>query len=217
MKAMLSTLAAAAALGLTPSGTEAAPVTSSYSGTVTGFAAFPMVLGEFPVGTAVSWEFTFDDGFRSVNAAGNVAGAAAQDISGWLRVGDDLVTLEHFGLSSYTFELPTNNIIRYGAQVTGTGPTIVQGGEFFGLFITIDRLFASQSNLLVGYGFSQPGSTAYSYLELEGSGHIGPAQQVPLPATLWLVLPALAGLVRPRLRAERAGCRLAPRAATAAG
>lgn len=190
----LATLAATCALAAFSAGASAAMLTASYSGTVSGYVFLPQVLDDFPVGTPVSWEFTFDDSFRSLDATGDVFGAANQAISGWAQVGADRLALDHFGLFSIRFNGGGDySITDYRALVSGTGPGISNGGEFYGLFLTMNSLLSTQSSPLVGYAYSSPGVTSYGYLAVEGAGSIVPAQ-VPVPGTAWLALPALVGL-----------------------
>ena len=199
MTTLAASLAATCTLAAFSAGTSAAMVTASYSGAVSGYAFLLQILDDFPVGTPVSWEFTFDDSFRSLDATGDVVGAADQAISGWAQVGADRLTLDHFGLYSYRFG-SDRSIINYSAQVTGTGPGISNGGEFYGLFITMDALLSTQSLPRVGYGYSNGPVTSYGYLTLDGRGEIVPAQ-VPVPGTAWLALPALVGLAWRRRKA----------------
>lgn len=193
--------AAAAAFAVTLAAAppaRAALVTSSYSGTVTDHLFLPRVLLDHPLGTSVAWEFTFDDAFRLLDAAGlSAQGGVDQSITGWLQVGADRYTLDRLWMYAFTYNGGTNEIISYRPQIMGSGPSTSDDGELFGIFLSLTPDF-QMSNVAVGYGYTYPGGIAYGYLVTEGSGSIVPAQQVPVPATAWLVLPALAWLVRAR-------------------
>jgi len=194
----LSNVLAACALAALSTGAPAAPLTASFSGAVTGYEFDSYISGQIPLGTAVSWSFTFDDSFSALDATGDVFGTAAQSITGSAQVGGDVITLNHFGLFSYSYNSSDFSIISYRAQVQGTGPMIgggPAGGDFFGLFITLDPLLTTQTNLRVGYGYSNDFGTDYDYLQVEGAARIAPAQVVPLPPTIWLLLAPFAWLV----------------------
>ena len=205
-KHLVRTLAAAVLVSAASAGASAALVTSSWSGNVTGHLFQPQILDAFPVGTAVSWQFTFDDGFASLPAGGSASifAAARQPIDGWLQVGADRIELEEFGLSSIRYEGATGAVIDYRTQLRGTGPLIFPGGaDFFGLFVTLSAGLSAQSDPLVGYAYHpSPLVTNYGYLTLDGMGRIGPAA-VPVPTTAWLVLAALLSMrgtgARPRV------------------
>lgn len=210
----LSTLAAASTLalalaGLAPTGASAALLTASYSGTVDGFFDRDTVLNVFPIGTAVSWEFTFDDAFRTEPGGGEVLGRALQgNIDGWLQIGADRIELERFSLYQYAYNGITGDIRWYRPRVGGSGPTIAGGGEFYELLVTMPATLDAQSDALVGYSFTTTTRDFtyfnYAYVSVSGMGSIRPAHAVPAPATSWLALPALAWMLR---RPRRLACR----------
>ena len=191
LQTRLSALALGAALALASSAASAALVTASYNGTVNGYRFLAQVLNTHPVGTAVSWEFTFDDAFRALDASGDVFGAASQAVTGWAQVGADRINLTHFDLFSFQYNGGDNSIISYRPQITGIGPGL-PGADFFGLFMSMNAALTGFDNPLVGYGYANGGGTNYGYLTLDGTGTIRAANAVPEPATAALLLAGLA-------------------------
>jgi hypothetical protein len=195
----LSTLAAAW-LALAAGSAQAALVTASYSGSVTGVSGLTsQALGDHPAGTAVSWSFTFDDAFKSIRpSSGDVFGAASQPTTGSVTIGGDSYTLNYARLFSYSYDLGTDEVLWYQFQVEGSGPVTASGGSFSGLWAQLSPTMDLRSGE-VGFGYGFPGVTVYSYLGTAGTYTLRPAGgggTVPLPATAWLVLPALAWLAR---------------------
>lgn len=202
---LLTSVAASCLLALAAGSAQAALLTASYSGSVTGVSGGSgQALADHPAGTAVSWSFTFDDAFRSVRpSSGNVFGAASQAATGSVTIGGDSYTLNFADLYSYSYDFNTDEVLWYTFQVQGNGPTTASGGDFWGLWARLSPTMDLQSGQ-VGFGYGFPGGTAYSYLETTGTYSLRPAGDgggtVPLPATAWLVLPALAWLVRRQQR-----------------
>jgi hypothetical protein len=179
----------------------AAPVIARYTGTVDGVSGgSAQALADHPLGTAVSWEFSFDDAFTSVRpSSGNIFAAASQPVVGSLRIAGDAYALNFARLSSYAQDPILDEVSSYMFQVEGTGPVTAGDGDFWGLWFRFDPML----NLLsaqVGFGYDFPNGTGYSYLSTTGNYRIDPRNAVPVPGTVWLMLPALAWLVRrPRL------------------
>jgi hypothetical protein len=194
-------LAAAAWLGLAAPA-SAALVTASYTGTVSGLfeAPFNQTPGtDYPVGTAVSWQFTLDDAFLGVLVAdvgvGGVGSAANQATSGTLRLGSDTWALNFARLWGGWTDA-AGEFSSYWFRIEGTGPTTAGGGSLYGLLLSWTPTLDLLSDAI---GFTYPG---FGYLETEGSYRLDRPQAVPIPATAWLVLPALSWLMlrRPRRR-----------------
>lgn len=206
MKRIATIFAAVCLLLGVASHSTAALMTASYSGSVTGALYNPQVLNDFPVGTAVSWQFTFDDSFRNLTAAQDVFGLADRSVTGGAQVGSDSIALNHMHLFSYQYNMNTGEILSFNWQVEGTGPTTGNGGEFFGVWLLLDPALNLLGSPRIGYGYTTEYEggitiTSYGYLESEGTFDLRPAGEVPLPSTLWLMLPALAWLGRRRMTA----------------
>lgn len=187
----LAALAAACALAFGSGAAHAGAVTASFSGNVTGVMFDSRVLADYPVGTAVSWQFSFDDAFLALRAnVDDVFGGASQAITGTATVGADVYALNFARLYSYQYDGNTGDVLSYQFQVEGTGPQSASGGDFFGVWARFDpalALFESR----VGYGFTSNQVTNYGYLEMTGDYRLT-RNSVTAPATVWLALPALA-------------------------
>lgn len=188
---------------------SAAPITAGYTGTVTGYTYdTPAFQTDFPLGTAVSWSFGLDDAFLSLGAFDITFATASQATTGTLQVGANSYALDRADLYSYMYDFATGEVLSYTFQVKGTGPAI-SGGDFFGLFATLDRSFALTSTS-VGFGFTtvypeyELSVTNYRYLDTTGVFRAD-RTTVPEPSTLGLMGAALAlvGLARRRTRARR--------------
>lgn len=189
---------------------SAAPITSSYTGTVTGYTFGSTGLDtEFPLGTSVAWSFGLDDAFLGLSAFDNVFGTASQTTTGTLQAGTKAYALDRADLFSYQYDGTTLEVLSYTFQVKGTGPA-VSGGDFFGIFATFDRTLALTA-ARVGFGFStfyedsDITITNYRYLDTTGTHRID-RTTVPEPSTLGLLGAALAvlGFARRRTRAPAA-------------
>lgn len=201
MKTKAWIFAVAFLLASTTSSAMATMMTASFSGAVSGYLFAPATLqSDFPVGTAVSWQFTFDDSFRTLNANDIVFGQADRPVTGSAQVGSDSIVLNNMHLFSISYNGNTNEIFSFRWQVEGTGPTVTGGGEFFGVWLTLDPALNLEGAPMIGYAYTTQyewGSiTSYGYLETAGAFNVRQAGEVPLPATLWLMLPALAWLGR---------------------
>lgn len=85
MKIRIALLVAALACTV-PQLAAAVPVYATFNGTVSGSTAFTSVLSDFPVGTAASFNVTFDDA-GLVDDAAQVTDYDLAPLSGWLRLG----------------------------------------------------------------------------------------------------------------------------------
>lgn len=194
MKSNFPLLVAALACAV-PQLASAIPVNATFNGTVSGAAgSFDTVLTDFPVGTAASFDVTFDDA-RLVDDAALLTGYDVGPVSGWLRLGT-LEWLFNAG-SIWTYSYlngPGNPVVSYGLQLTGTGPTISDSGSIFGLFLTLTpdaTPFAGRAPM-AGFRYPVPSGEYYSYADLSGIFRTSNQTSVPLPGTGVLMFSAVA-------------------------
>lgn len=202
MRTMFLKLVMAGLLGfaLSNQAAVAGTVTASYSGTVAAGIFDGRALTDYPLGTSVSWQFVFDDAFRSLNpSTDDVFGGASQVVSGTATIGADVYTLNFARLASYqTLGFAPTSVERFNFQIEGSGPQSASGGSFFGVFLSFDPALTLLGNPTVGFGytttFAEGSVTNFGYLETTGNLRLTP-NAVPLPSTALLVLLALAVLV----------------------
>jgi hypothetical protein len=190
----------AAVLGLAFAFPAAAvPIHATFDGVVSGTGSFAHVLDEFPIGTAASFDVTFDD--AGLGPTAPVTDLDLAPVFGTVRLGADEWTLDAGRIVQYSYSAdPGNPILWYQLQLTGTGPIIGAGASLFGLFLTLtptlDEAFDT-SSLSVGFGYPVGDyATLYSYAELSGNFAATRGTSVPEPGTAFLMLPALALLFR---------------------
>jgi hypothetical protein len=197
-----------AALACTvPQLASAIPVNATFNGTVSGAGGlFDTVLNDFPVGTAASFEVTFDDA-RLVDDAAQISGYDVGPVSGWLRLGSLEWLFNAGSISTYTYLLgPGNPVVSYGLHLTGAGPTISDNGSIFGLFLTLTpdaTPFAGRAPL-AGFAYPFPGGEYYSYADLAGVFRTSNETSVPAPGAGLLMLSAVALLAIRRRAAQLA-------------
>ncbi len=169
---------------------SAVPIRATFNGVVSGASGFNTnVLNDFPVGTAASFDVTFDD-------SGLVDSVPVTDydlgpVSGWLRLGS-LEWLFNAGqIYTYTYYVIPGDVVSYGLQLTGTGPTIGNNASLFGLFLrlTPDPEFLPGAVQAAGFGYPIQNGTYYSYAHLSGTFGI---TTVPEPASGMVMCGALA-------------------------
>jgi hypothetical protein len=205
MKQALSALALAAALSFAGAPASAAPVSTTFSGSVGGYWSLDILSDDFPLGTAVSYSFTYDDAFAEVGAALSVG--MTQAISGWLQVGSAHIDLHTLRLTSYAFNAGNpNGINHFGFQVQGDGADTDDGEPFSGLWIYMgtDGHSAFGSGQ-VSYGNTNGFVVDNGFLLLQGSTSFAdaPAATVPAPPTLLLAGTMLGALALTRRRGAR--------------
>lgn len=203
LRRLLAPLACVAVLGAFSTAANADLVTSRFNGTVSGYefgfldqnsVAFD---NDHPIGTAVQWDLTFDDSFLGLGL-NDLFGVVPMAVSGSLLVGSDQYTFTSMRFFSLTFQNDFSTILEYRPQVSATGPGTSDGGDFFSMFWSFAPDLSLASAAMIGYGYSNGFGTAYGYLTTSGEYSVGPASQVPEPATALLALPALWWLRRRR-------------------
>lgn len=191
---------------------QAAPVTSSFTGQVSGYMfglLDPSAVAmdeDAPVGTGVSWQLSYDDSFLAL-PWNEVFSQGSQAITGSLRVGNRSYSLETMGFFSLTLDGSTWDITGYRAQIGGTGPGTSDGGDFFSMFFSFDPSLSMSGGPVIGYGYSIGWGTMYGYLETTGEYTLERGGSVPEPSTALLALPALAWLARRRPGLPARRCR----------
>lgn len=199
---VLARIATAAAVAMASATAPAAPVTLTLQGSVTGYDYIDLGTVGIANGSAVSLSLTFnetwsDGSYDFSDALGPVSGS--------MTVGSNSFTFDGYVPFSYQGGFAGFSLDWVMPQFTGSGPTL-GGGDFFGLFAQITPDLTLVSDLRLGYGFTTvyPDGitvTNYGYARIGADSYsITPAGQVPVPATLSLVMTALlaAGWTRRR-------------------
>jgi hypothetical protein len=180
---------------------SAVPVNATFSGNVSGAGGFfTEVLNDFPVGTAASFDVTFDD-------AGLVSSLPVTDfdlapVSGWMRLGSLEWNFDAGRIFSYSFfNVPGGDVVWYGLQLTGTGPTIGGNASIFGLFLTLtpDLDLFTGTVPRAGFAYPVPNGEFYSYADLSGTfttSRQGTSVAEPSAVVLWSGALLLLGFVR---------------------
>jgi hypothetical protein len=205
MKKTIPLVIAAFAFTL-PQLASAVPLRATFDGNVSGSSGFfNTVLNDFPAGTAASFDVTFDD-TALVDDASQATNFNLAPVSGWVRLGSLEWTLDAGRIWTYTYNYAPPNFptVSFGAQLTGTGPSIAGGSaSLFGLFLSLtpDGLPLGGSAPMVGFTYPFDGGEFYSYAQLAGDFHTSRENpSVPEPNTLLLMSSALGLLLLLRVR-----------------
>jgi hypothetical protein len=205
MKKTIPLVIAAFAFTL-PQLASAVPLRATFDGNVSGSSGFfTNVLNDFPAGTAASFDVTFDD-TALVDDASQATSFNLAPVSGWLRLGSLEWTLDAGRIWTYTYQIqgPDFPVVSYGAQLTGTGPSIAGGAaSLFGLFLSLtpDGKPFGTNGPMVGFAYPFDGGEFYSYADLAGDFHTSSENpSVPEPNTLLLMSSALGLLLLLRVR-----------------
>ena len=204
MKKTIPLAIAALAFSL-PQLAAAVPLRATFDGSVTGSSGFfTNVLNDFPLGTAASFDVTFDD-TALVDDASQATNFDLAPVSGWVRLGGLEWTLDAGRIWTYTYNYvpPNFPVVSFGAQLTGTGPTIASGAaSLFGLFLSLTPDGLPGPNApMVGFRYPFDGGEFYSYANLAGDFHTSSENRaVPEPNTVLLMSSALGLLLLLRVR-----------------
>ncbi|MFY9509706.1 MAG: PEP-CTERM sorting domain-containing protein [Rubrivivax sp.] len=179
-----------ALLGFAASPVLASPVTASFGGAVSGyaylgsgiFASRPeYVQSDFPVGTAVSYTFTFDDAFKNDPES---AFGQEQDVSGWLRIGGLDMSLDNFSIT----QVGSNS---FGFRIWSDNPATTAAGQpFSGIWLFTDLGVTASGVALVGFGDLNGYIADNGWMTTSGAVAFA-AAEVPEPGSLALVLASL--------------------------
>jgi hypothetical protein len=185
---------------------SAVPLRATFDGNVSGSTGFfSNVLNDFPTGTAASFDVTFDD-TALVDDASQATNFNLAPVSGWVRLGSLEWTLDAGRIWTYTYQNqgPDFPVVSYGAQLTGTGPSIAGGAaSLFGLFLSLtpDGTPFAANGPMVGFAYPFDGGEFYSYANLAGDFHTSSeSRSVPEPNSALLMCSALGLLVLLRVR-----------------
>lgn len=173
---------------------SAIPVNATFNGTVSGAGGlFNSVLNDFPIGTAASFDVTFDDA-RLVGDAAQISGFDVGPVSGWMRLGSLEWLFDAGSIWTYTYlSGPGNPVVSYGLQLTGTGPAISDSGSIFGLFLTLTPDATPSGRApFAGFRYPVPSGEYYSYADLSGVFRTSNETSIPAPGAGLLMLSALA-------------------------
>ncbi len=206
MKSSFPLLIAALACSV-PQLAAAVPIHATFNGTVSGSGVFTNVLNDFPLGTAASFNVTFDDA-GLVDDAAQANDFDVAPVSGWLRLGS-LEWLFNAGrINTFSYlPGPGNPVTSYGVQLTGTGPTVSDNGSLFGLFLTLTPDATPFADFVprVGFAYPEPNGTYFSYADLSGILRTSSETSVPAPGMGVLVFGAAVLFLFTRRRAVTVG------------
>jgi hypothetical protein len=184
---------------------SAMPIRATFSGAVSGSNTFTDVLNDFSIGTAASFDITFDDSGLVPTAP--IVDLDLAPVSGMVRLGADEWLIDAGRITSYSYQFADGQINWYGMHLTGTGPTVAGGsGSLFGLFLFLTPQLTELANIPFAVGFRYPfaGGEYYSYANITGEFSASAVTTVAEPSTIALfMLPVLAVLWRARRSRRR--------------
>ena len=200
---MIARLIAAAAVALSGAAALAAPVTLTLQGTVTGYDYIDLGTVGIADGSSVNLSLTFNETWSDGSYS---FGDPLGPVNGSMTVGTHSFSFTGASPFTYSYDLGTGAVTWVQPKFTGTGPTL-GGGDFFGVFAQFSPALTLLSDLRLGYGFttSFPEGltiTNYGYARITADSYsITPANAVPAPATLSLVMLASLAACGTRRRA----------------
>lgn len=195
----IATLGAALAIGgLLPA--HAGLVRMTYTGSVGQFSTPDILADDFPAGTPVGMQLTYDDSFLGQPATTYFLGMSPA-ISGTMTLGALTYAVDSMQLTQFQYG-PTaaDPSPFYGFMATGSGPATDDGETFTNLLL----IFNSQlpgAPVLVSFNSAaaQGGGSGYLTLRAGSVTHEFLPNAVPAPGTLALCLAGLGawGVARP--------------------
>src|SRR5688572_4712815 len=145
---LVSAFVLAATLLAVPARSESAPFTATYTGEVGGSFAGPLALQAFPLGTPISFTLTFDDVFMS-DTDPSVLFGPPRPTTGSVDIGGVVYQLTSHEVDSAHVDFINDNVVAANYQFFGSGP-VVDGMEFWGLFVRIKRDLTLHTGLATG-------------------------------------------------------------------
>lgn len=176
--------------------------TVNFSGAVTGYWIQNVpVADDFPIGTPVSMNLTYNDSFLGQPASTFYLGMSPA-VSGTLNLGGNLYALNAMSLTYFTYGPTLNDPSpNYGFHVTGSGPTTDDGEPFAGLDLRFGLGTLGHISLI---GFGNPNWLVADNGYFQAFGQTSWERSLPIPGTIWLLGSALAALTWRRRRQEQA-------------
>ena len=198
MKLTKKLIASLACVAL-PTLAMATPYTLNFTGSIEKvYSLFDQILDSYPIGTPVSFTANFDENFYTNGAPTRGYTSAA---SGSMQVGSSTYLFDH-SLQGWTGN--AGGIDGFAVQMMGSGPTMPDGGELFGLYLSFNPNVTLSYPSIFGLQYLNPdGGGFFSYAQLEGVTSVA-RTSVPEPSTALLLLFALALMWRMR-RGQRVG------------
>lgn len=162
-----------------------------YSGSVFGYFSKPILQDDFPVGTPLTMDLTYEDDFIGVPASQFYLGMAPA-ISGTMMLGGNQYTFQSMRLSFFSYGATASDPSpNFGFHVAGTGAATDDGEVFSGIGLTFTAATLG-APYLVGFGNTDWTVANNGYLLISGTTtHERLSSPVPSPGTLWLVLAGL--------------------------
>ncbi len=162
-----------------------------FTGSVFGYFSLPILEDDFPAGTPLTIDLTYEDDFLGLPASQFSLGMAPA-ISGTMSLGGNQYILQGMSLTYFgygpTADDPSPN---YGFHVKGTGAATDDGEVFSGLSLDFTAATLGRPNL-IGFGNTNWLVANNGYLLISGTTtHERLSSPVPSPGTLWLVLAGL--------------------------
>lgn len=179
----------AALLALLSISAQAGFTTLNFTGSVGNYWSLPIVEDDFPLGTPVSVNLTYNNSFIGLPSSQFYLGMAPS-ITGLLNLGSNQYTLTGMSLTYFSYGAtaadPSPN---FGFHVTGVGPDTNDGEVFSGMDLYFDSTMPGYP-MLIGFGNTNWHVADNGYMII--SGNASYEYTAPLPGSLPLAILGLA-------------------------